>query len=60
MQSEIRKDAEDNTLVYVTKSGKKYHTENCVYIKDKSNITEISVDDAEILGYEKCNVCFQE
>lgn len=58
-QSEIRKDTEDNTLVYVTKSGKKYHAKNCVYIKNKSNVTEINVDDAEMLGYEKCDVCFE-
>lgn len=59
VQSEVRKDAENDTLVYVTKSGRKYHAKYCIYIKDKSNVTKISVDDAEILGYEKCNVCFQ-
>lgn len=43
--------------VFVTKSGDKYHRENCPHIKD-SETTELTVEDAERLGYEPCKNCF--
>jgi len=42
--------------VFVTKSGEKYHRENCPHIKD-SETTELTVEDAERLGYEPCKSC---
>jgi len=40
--------------VYVTKNGKKYHTENCRYNK---NSLAISLPDASNRGYEPCSIC---
>lgn len=41
-------------LVYVTKSGKKYHEESCRYNK---NTTVMSMEKARNLGLEACKVC---
>ncbi|MGK0466483.1 MAG: hypothetical protein ACJAX4_001770 [Clostridium sp.] len=41
--------------VYVTESGKKYHTEGCRYLS-KSKIY-INLDDAIVEGYEPCSGC---
>ncbi|WP_010243883.1 MBL fold metallo-hydrolase [Acetivibrio cellulolyticus] len=41
--------------VYVTKSGDKYHTESCQYLK-KSKIS-ISLDDAKSQGFTSCSKC---
>jgi hypothetical protein len=41
--------------VYVTKTGKKYHTENCRYLKDSK--IAISLKDANAKGYLPCKVC---
>lgn len=42
-------------VVYVTKSGKKYHTEDCSSLS-KSKI-EINKEDAEAKGYTPCSKC---
>jgi hypothetical protein len=41
--------------VYVTKTGKKYHTANCRYLS-KSKIP-MSLKDAKASGYTPCSVC---
>ena len=41
--------------VYVTKTGKKYHNENCRYLNKSSFTMELS--DAIAKGYEACSVC---
>lgn len=43
------------TIVYVTKSGTKYHRDGCGYLK-KSKIP-ISLEDAEAKGYTPCSKC---
>lgn len=48
------------STVYVTKYGKKYHRSHCIYIKNKDNILEISVEEATKAGYEPCEVCIGE
>src|ERR1019366_1138875 len=40
--------------VYVTKTGKKYHSENCSYLKSKISI---SLSDALAKGYTACSKC---
>lgn len=42
--------------VYVTPSGKKYHRRDCYYVKDKKNITELTIDEAT-RAYLPCSVC---
>ena len=41
--------------VYITKSGEKYHSKNCHYLK-KSRIT-ITLEKALENGYQACKVC---
>lgn len=42
-------------IVYITKTGSKYHREECRYLS-KSSIP-ISLEDAKARGYEPCSVC---
>ena len=41
--------------VYVTKTGKKYHTENCRYLSKSSY--SMSLANARTSGYDACSVC---
>jgi len=41
--------------VYTTKTGEKYHTTTCSYLKYSKN--EITLEKAISLGYQACNVC---
>jgi hypothetical protein len=47
--------ADGTTVVYVTKTGEKYHADGCRYLK-KSKI-EKSLEDAVAEGYEPCSKC---
>ena len=47
--------ASEDTIVYVTKTGKKYHLSNCRYLS-KSKIP-ISLSEAVAGGYTACSVC---
>lgn len=42
-------------VVYVTKTGEKYHSDGCQYLR-KSQIS-ISLDDARASGYTPCSKC---
>src|SRR5690606_19511503 len=42
-------------IVYITKTGEKYHQRSCQHLK-KSSLT-ISLEDAKNRGYEPCKVC---
>ena len=41
--------------VYTTKTGEKYHTENCRYLKYSEK--EITLQEAIDRGYQACSVC---
>lgn len=41
--------------VYITKTGEKYHTENCRYLKYSKK--EIILEQAINLGYKACSIC---
>ena len=43
-------------IVYVTKSGKKYHIKDCPTIKSSKNVTAVSFEDA-VKKYSPCSVC---
>lgn len=43
--------------VVVTKTGQKYHTQNCKHIKDKTNIIYMTIDEAIQAGYQPCEDC---
>lgn len=44
--------------VYITKSGKKHHTENCHYLKYSK--IETTLQEADKEGYTPCKVCHRQ
>ena len=46
-------------MVIITQSGDKYHAPGCRYVKNKTNIIEISVGQAEEMGKTPCSVCIK-
>ncbi len=44
-----------NVTVYITRTGEKYHTGGCQYLR-KSKIA-ISLSDAKARGYDACSRC---
>jgi methylphosphotriester-DNA--protein-cysteine methyltransferase len=44
-----------DTVVYITKSGEKYHTENCSSLRNSK--TAITLEEAVLQGYEPCQRC---
>lgn len=44
-------------MVYITHSGEKYHRADCMYVRNKKNIIEITIDNAINSNYEPCSVC---
>jgi len=47
--------ASGDQTVYVTKTGKKYHTESCRYLRRSK--TPMKLKDAVKAGYTPCSVC---
>lgn len=47
-------DLPNEQVVYVTKTGKKYHRQGCHYLKSSIPMT---IDNALIMGYDPCKVC---
>lgn len=44
----------DDTIVYVTPHGEKYHTSDCSYLETYDSLT---IEEAENSGYEPCSRC---
>lgn len=42
---------------YVTENGEKYHEKGCIFIKDKSNVHRMTVDEYESGEFEPCQIC---
>ncbi|WP_303918995.1 hypothetical protein [Treponema berlinense] len=49
--------AQSTTKVYVTASGKKYHTAYCRTISKSKNIKSMDKEAAKRAGYTACKVC---
>ena len=45
---------------YVTENGSKYHDEDCMIIKDKTNTRRLTEKDYESGEYEPCQVCLPD
>ena len=54
-REEKKPEVSEDTLVYITRTGKKYHTEDCRYLS-KSKIS-IFLKEAIQRGYTPCSVC---
>ena len=59
VQEQTQQSAQDmSRIVYITPSGKKYHTsESCRMLSRSKTVTPISVGDAQAKGLTPCNVC---
>ena len=53
--TDTAEEAPVEVVVYVTKTGEKYHSDGCQYLR-KSQIS-ISLDDARASGYTPCSKC---
>lgn len=42
---------------YLTSTGSKYHEEQCIFVKDKTNIHRMTVEEYESGDYEPCDIC---
>lgn len=54
-EEQAAKSSESSYTVYITKTGEKYHSGGCRYLK-KSKIA-IDLNDAKAQGYDPCSVC---
>lgn len=54
-EEEKKTEVSEETIVYITRTGKKYHTEDCRYLS-KSKIP-ITLKEAIQRGYTSCSVC---
>ena len=43
--------------VYVTSEGDKFHRNDCYYVENRSNVVELSRENAVKMGKEPCKVC---
>lgn len=46
-------------IVYITKTGNKYHKQDCYYIRGRNTLT-ITLSEANNQGYLPCSVCYQK
>lgn len=53
--SEDEPDEPVGTIVYITKTGEKYHANGCRHLSQSK--IEITLDDAKSEGYDPCKVC---
>ena len=49
-----------NKTCVLTRTGDKYHLPSCYYVRDKSDLIEVTLEEAEKGGYEPCKVCIGE
>lgn len=52
---DVAPEAAENAVVYVTPHGQKYHTADCIYVKNRTDL--IALDPSEAKNYEPCKVC---
>lgn len=45
---------------YVTSTGKKYHEEDCIFVKDKTNVERLTKEQFESGEYELCEMCLPD
>ena len=55
--SQIEKEKQYYGEYYITESGNKYHEKDCIYVKDKTNIHRMTVEEFESGEYEPCKMC---
>jgi hypothetical protein len=54
---EIKPSIQTEPVVWVTPSGKKYHTEGCRTIQKSKNLISMTKTEAIEKGYDACKIC---
>lgn len=57
-KDDVNLEQKETDIVYVTKSGKKYHKLGCRFLTEKS--TPMTIQEAKQKGLEPCKLCFSE
>ena len=55
--SAIRKEQSYYGEYYLTSTGNKYHEEECIFVKDKTNVRRLTIEEFESGEYEPCGIC---
>ena len=45
---------------YVTDSGNKYHKKECIFVKDKKNVSKLTKEDFKAGLYDACDMCLPD
>ncbi len=45
---------------YITTSGNRYHEEECIFVKDKTSVHRMTIEEFESGEYEPCGICLPE
>lgn len=45
---------------YITENGEKYHKEDCIFVKDKTNVERLTEEDYYSGEYDPCQICLPE
>ena len=59
MHTEQTETQEYIDTVVITPSGSKYHKPDCQYVRNKSDVITLTLDEAIKMNYEQCKVCFK-
>lgn len=46
--------------LFRTEAGKKYHTRNCLYIRDRTDVYRLTLEEYDSGEYEPCSVCMPD
>lgn len=49
----------EKDIVYITKTGDKYHKQDCYYIRGRNTLT-VTLSEANTQGYLPCSVCYKK
>ena len=55
--SAIRKEQSYYGEYYLTSTGNKYHEEECIFVKDKTSVRRMTIEEFESGEYEPCGIC---
>lgn len=60
----VAKDTHDKAVytddLYRTETGKKYHIKNCIYIKDRTDVYRLTLEEFNSGEYEPCSACMPD
>lgn len=51
---------DNSTAVYISTHGQAYHLADCQYIKNKTNVISLTIEEVQTMGLRKCKVCWKD